>query len=125
MHKDDPTKVTLIYFKRYVQSAMENIKDQIDHKEQRSEKQADVNSDNHALAASIKSLTELVPNVTSVNSSNNRQHSGRYGERYCNFCKSSKHNISDCDHPRFDIKVYKNNLDRVDGIGEVNLGGRE
>jgi hypothetical protein len=99
--RDSPGDITITYFSRYVQSAMEKLSDD-NHTRTTKMKNDDTN---HAL------LTRLVEHVLTMsdygkntrstshyaNYTSNPAQKGNYSG--CHFCKSMKHQIANCDAP--------------------------
>lgn len=115
---DDSSKVTVAYFKRYVQAASEEL---ANHGTIAKGKNDSVIDDAHALLV-IERLTQKLEHALSmVNSStaNKKNWPGSAEYTGCRFCGSKRHQIKDCDDPGFDSERWKRNK----GSGKVAGNG--
>jgi transposase InsO family protein len=103
---DDASKVTLPYFKRYVQAAIEEI----GNTDGGAARTSQVNDDTHALLT-IERLTQKLEQALAMTNTtgNKRNWPGNPEYSGCRFCGSKKHHIKDCDDPGFDYDRWNRN----------------
>jgi transposase InsO family protein len=120
--QDDPSKVTLAYFRRRILAATEKM--QAGAKSARPSQsyvKTEPQSDVYALATLTKTMKELAL-AMGVNMANNINRLGHddnasRGDKFCRFCRSTYHWIENCNHPRYDPAVHQKHKNKVGGSG--------
>lgn len=115
----EPDKMTLDYFRRRIQSATDKISNDKTVTRVTTMSKTDTrDADYHALTALTKSFTELAMAMQANMKPANQKYTGSSKNRSaysrCRFCKSSEHEIEDCDDPAFDITIYRKNRGNFD-----------
>jgi transposase InsO family protein len=103
---DNPEKVNLAYFKRYVLSATDKINAA---NTERTKKKSEREDDSYALSTIARLTERLEKALAMTTGGGNRSGGGTNASTYtgCRFCKSLNHEIRNCDHPHFDLEKWK------------------
>jgi hypothetical protein len=121
--RESPSDITLDYFTRYIQSAVEKLADE-DGNHSVTNKGLE---DTHALLTMTR-LVEKMENALAMSHQNRNNKPTSSGKSYsgCHFCKSQHHQIANCDDPKFDPSRW--NRDRENAQRKRDNGngqGRE